>query len=546
VLGLVIAACPKGLTICNGDSDCDAGFACRSQVCVDTTCRPPCVGTVDASLVCVNQQCVSPSCSTGACAPGLFCDGTGCTSPACINTCQPGFSCASSGQCYPKGCIGSVCPDNYVCINSQCADRGCLDAGADAGCPNGTLCVTGICYTTTCPDAGACGLGQVCYDGGCSDPLCFHLACPTQQICVRGICNFPSCVDGIKDGEETDIDCGGSACPPCGMYKHCQVRGDCLSRLCNSQGLCVPCLQQTDCQPGELCNVDAGGFCSGCQVDSQCPMGQICLPDTKLCGPCGTDLDCDGGLVCISNGTCVPCTSTAQCINGQVCVGAKCGPCTANSQCLNGQACISKACAPCTDAGQCDPGQVCDAVTGKCGTCFTFFKDNDGDGYGQTGSTTCTPTKPAGYAVDSGDCDDNNAMVHPFQNAYFTTALADGGFDYNCDGVSSLDPTYNCADGLAGCNVCSATACTGGPGYDGGTPACGGSGAFCYCAWADVDAGSGTDGGASDGGADGGDAGPPPPDCTAATGTATCGGGACPAGHAAYVEACVTQAIGCH
>jgi hypothetical protein len=195
---------------------------------------------------------------------------------------------------------------------------------------------------------------------------------------------------------------------------------------------------------------------------------------------------------------------------------------------------------------QCNAGQICDTNTGKCGTCFTYYKDNDNDGYGMTSQALCSPSKPTGYAVDSGDCDDNNAQVHPYQTAYFTTALPDGGFDYDCNGASDPDPTYACGDSMSGCNVCTATACSGGAGYDGGVPACGGSGAFCYCAYADVDAGSPGDAGSSDGGADGGDAGPPPPDCTGAIGTATCVGGVCPAGHSAYVEVCVTQQIGCH
>jgi hypothetical protein len=164
---------------------------------------------------------------------------------------------------------------------------------------------------------------------------------------------------------------------------------------------------------------------------------------------------------------------------------------------------------------------------------------------GVTNQPLCMPTKPAGYAVDSGDCDDNNAQVHPYQATYFTAPLPDGGFDYDCNGSSDPDPTYACNDGLVGCQTCSAAACAGGPGYDAGVPACGASGAFCYCASADPDAGSGSDAG-SDGGADGGDAGPTPPDCTGATGTATCPNGACQAGHGAYVEICVTQQIGCH
>src|SRR5258707_2062246 len=39
----------------------------------------------------------------------------------------------------------------------------------------------------------------------------------------------PSCADGIKNGNETDVDCGGGACPPCAPGKQSNCRSDCGS-----------------------------------------------------------------------------------------------------------------------------------------------------------------------------------------------------------------------------------------------------------------------------------------------------------------------------
>jgi cellulase/cellobiase CelA1 len=52
---------------------------------------------------------------------------------------------------------------------------------------------------------------------------------------VSGICQ-PACDDGAKNGNETDVDCGGS-CADCRPGQHCTTNGDCLSGVCAS-GTC--------------------------------------------------------------------------------------------------------------------------------------------------------------------------------------------------------------------------------------------------------------------------------------------------------------------
>jgi parallel beta-helix repeat protein len=49
----------------------------------------------------------------------------------------------------------------------------------------------------------------------------------------------PTCVDGIQNGNETGIDCGGGTCPPCPNGQGCNSASDCLSGNC-SGGLCIP------------------------------------------------------------------------------------------------------------------------------------------------------------------------------------------------------------------------------------------------------------------------------------------------------------------
>ncbi|CAF4321648.1 unnamed protein product, partial [Adineta steineri] len=45
---------------------------------------------------------------------------------------------------------------------------------------------------------------------------------------VYALTKDKTCIDGIMDGDETDIDCGGS-CPVCGVYQMCKVDLDCAT-----------------------------------------------------------------------------------------------------------------------------------------------------------------------------------------------------------------------------------------------------------------------------------------------------------------------------
>jgi len=66
--------------------------------------------------------------------------------------------------------------------------------------------------------------------------------CSAPAECQTGMCNGTcsavSCSDGLKDGLESDVDCGGWECRPCVTGQHCVTGGDCQSMVCLSSGLC--------------------------------------------------------------------------------------------------------------------------------------------------------------------------------------------------------------------------------------------------------------------------------------------------------------------
>ncbi|WNG33616.1 hypothetical protein F0U61_08245 [Archangium violaceum] len=87
-----------------------------------------------------------------------------------------------------------------------------------------------------------------------------------------------TCSDGLSNGDETDVDCGGS-CRPCGTDSH----------------------EDT------------------CQSDAQCP-GGVCREGTCQSAPaCVSDADCDASTPACIEGVCSRCTESAQCAGGFEC-----------------------------------------------------------------------------------------------------------------------------------------------------------------------------------------------------------------------------------
>ncbi len=56
-----------------------------------------------------------------------------------------------------------------------------------------------------------------------------------------GVGPEPTCTDGIQNGDETGMDCGGPECGRCANGQHCESNDDCFSQRCHSvDRLCQP------------------------------------------------------------------------------------------------------------------------------------------------------------------------------------------------------------------------------------------------------------------------------------------------------------------
>jgi alpha-tubulin suppressor-like RCC1 family protein len=92
-----------------------------------------------------------------------------------------------------------------------------------------------------------------------------------------------NCSNGIKDGDETAADCGGS-CAPCASGKTCFDKDDCSSAFCPA-GACVD-----SCTDHVLDNlesdVDCGGNCPACTTGQVCRTNADCASNSCQGGIC--------------------------------------------------------------------------------------------------------------------------------------------------------------------------------------------------------------------------------------------------------------------
>ena len=68
--------------------------------------------------------------------------------------------------------------------------------------------------------------------------------------------------------------------------------------------------------------------------------------------------------------------------------------------------------------------EVCDGIDNDCdgstdeGVQTTYYRDMDGDGFGNPSNTTLACSLPSGYVTNNTDCDDNDALGFPGQVWY--------------------------------------------------------------------------------------------------------------------------------
>src|SRR5207253_1365946 len=136
------------------------------------------------------------------------------------------------------------------------------------------VCVASTCQPARCADNVKNGAEtDVDCGGGC--PACgpglrCNLATEcTSLVCKSNVCQPATCMDGVRNGFESDADCGGGGCAACADLKTCTGNADCASLRCVA-ARCVSCMDMT--RNGTETDVDCGGASCG-----KCPDLKRCL-----------------------------------------------------------------------------------------------------------------------------------------------------------------------------------------------------------------------------------------------------------------------------
>lgn len=344
------------------------------------------------------------------------------------------------------------------CVGDEPLPSGALDSGAESGAGTG--------LGTACKSAKECASGQ-CVDGVCCASAC-------DSVCES--CNLPgkagSC-EAIPKGEDPQTECtpkpladagspatdaeagadGGTFVVPDGG-----VSGDdnqCAG-ACNGERACDYPGKKRTCGTVFCGNAATEGRAS-CDGEGHCLFGTTeCKAYACPNGSAGCKETCTGESDCLPTHFCDALSSTckAKLANGSACSSvAQCqsGYC-ADAVCCN-DSCNGYPGAKCnvpTKVGQC----TCDACPGK--TCKLYYRDEDGDGYGDKngtpGNSRAVPgceegPAPTGYVADHSDCFDGPvgiaSQVHPKQTSYFEGAYVPPGgsasWDYDCSGTNDKE-----------------------------------------------------------------------------------------------------------
>lgn len=298
-------------------------------------------------------------------------------------------------RCFPDGLcgfdnepIGAPCSENG---GHACDGKGqCIECTANEHCASGKCGADRFCIPPTCNDEIKNGDETDIDCGGSCTARCGPLeGCESNTDCVGSVCLdaicAPSCTDQTINGNETDEDCGGPDCGPCNLGQVCAVDGDCLSELC-SENACIPLPTCTD------------GIMNGGETDVDCGG-----PD---CMPCGDNLPCLENRDCTSQSCVENVCAAPTCMDGvwngdEVAVdcGATCPTgCSTGTPCSVAEDCASKKCEG--PAGN----TVCGAPS-----CFDGIWNGDESYYDCGGSCAnkCPPLNPCFIDADcrGGLCD---------------------------------------------------------------------------------------------------------------------------------------------
>jgi len=489
--GGVIAGCAL-ILLAGGLSGCDEQAAGAERPCSSTA-------DCDRSWVCHRALCAKSCNSSGECPQGIqvcadgVCQGVpnpGCESDAdCVDphacAVAEGAACVAAACRYQPATEGSHCDDTDPCTRGDtCTATGiCQGEVLDCRSPSAICHDSATLRVYTLPGLCAPDLGECRYTY-LRDESCVAAAggCTTNGRCAEtpeAHCAY----DDAADGTPCDLDaavpdeqpglCSAGLCVECLQVSDCGPfpvgRPDCYDVTCDARKLCVYTLrQQRVCEaarcddgvrtPEQLCGITgecpaiAEVDCGGLACDAN---GQDCLTSCQL------DEDCVGGFRCQPDGGCglpqpigAPCATdvlceSGHCADGTCCASACAGGCDRcdvsgrEGECLADDAlCL----------GSCDR---CDTLSGSCvaepGLCHGSCAICTGSG----GGFSCR--------ADPGLCGGNCAVCSGSSTSYSCEADPADPCVGDCAVCAQQSATdWRCAAEQSSCDaICSGAVCSG-------------------------------------------------------------------------------------
>ncbi len=252
---------------CTPELGCDGG-RCVNNVCVaasatdglkngdetDVDCGGKSAPKCAAGKACFNQDdCNALPCIGGVCKKSSPTDGV-------LNNDETDVDCG--------GLVAARCADGKSCANAK-------------DCASG-VCRTFVCRAPTITDGVKNGDETYIDCGGSLAPACqANEPCLVANDCASRIClPTKACAgayanDGVLNGTETDVDCGGPTAPVCAATKICKVGGDCDSGFCSLDGGMLKCEpRKAGRKDGDETDIDCGGA-----VAPKCAADKICATD---------------------------------------------------------------------------------------------------------------------------------------------------------------------------------------------------------------------------------------------------------------------------
>ena len=452
--------CQDGECVVDTLLDCDDDNPCTTDLC---NLIEGCTHINNSDPCDDDDACTEPGfCQAGQCnlGPAVDCDDSNpCTTETCdpqegcgyelnqaecddADACTAGDSCLD-GVCQPGGALD--CDDDSPCTEDSCqSDIGCVYVNLDGNCDDGDACtsddacVAGLCVgqAVDCDDGSSCTLDSCDVDAGCQhalvEPCCGNGLVEPPEQCDDGnlsnedncttLCQEAACDDGFANGDETDLDCGGS-CLPCPDDSGCLEDVDCESGVC-SDGVCQAPTCEDQVTNGDETDQDCGGSCDLCSDGEQCLEDKDCESGVCLDGECQVptcddqvqngdeaDLDCGGGCPgCAVDQNCVlpeDCLSL-MCEDG-ICVAPQCEDGKKNGQ-ETGVDCGGPDCDPCGIGEGCEQELDCvqEALCAK-GLCSLYGPGDDGELKVTSGTVTINTVA----SKATGDADSSTLTIDP-------------------------------------------------------------------------------------------------------------------------------------